>query len=120
MSMLDQDTARAILKLHPMCSACGWRKGGADSWNGKACKCGRWEPPLVRDASKEHPSDFDQPPTMRCAKCREVFERPFSEFFFRDRNGPCGWRKWCKACYSEAPSILRRNRRTATLVTPNV
>lgn len=106
--------------LHPWCPTCGWRKGGTDSWSGKACKCGLWEPPIVRDASKEHPSDVNQPPTMRCARCRDVFERPFAEFFFRDRNGPFGWRRWCKACYSEAPSILKRSRQAAALVTPNV
>ena len=28
------------LSLTPMCNTCGWRKGGLDSWNGQACKCG--------------------------------------------------------------------------------
>jgi hypothetical protein len=28
------------LSLTPMCNTCGWRKGGLDSWNGLACKCG--------------------------------------------------------------------------------
>lgn len=32
--------------LHPYCRACGWRKGGPDSWDGKRCKCGLYEPPL--------------------------------------------------------------------------
>jgi hypothetical protein len=32
-------------KLHPFCRKCGWRKGGIDSWDGKACKCGHSEPP---------------------------------------------------------------------------
>lgn len=31
---------------HPYCNACGWRKGGVDSWTGRACKCGHWEPPI--------------------------------------------------------------------------
>lgn len=56
-----------------------------------------------------HPSNaVPQPPTLRCTRCRDVFEPPFCEFFYRDWNGPFGWRKWCKACYSEAPSIVRR------------
>jgi hypothetical protein len=55
-----------------------------------------------------HPCTSSQPPTLRCAHCREVFEPPFEEFFYRDCNGPFGWRKWCKACYSEAPSIVKR------------
>lgn len=33
-------------RLHPFCKACGWRKGGTDSWDGKACKCGHSEPPI--------------------------------------------------------------------------
>jgi len=32
--------------LHPFCNTCGWRKGGLDSWNGRACKCRLWEPPM--------------------------------------------------------------------------
>ena len=31
---------------HPYCQICGWRKGGMDSWDGKSCKCGDWEPAL--------------------------------------------------------------------------
>lgn len=33
-------------QLHPFCKICGWRKGGPDSWDGKACKCGHSEPPM--------------------------------------------------------------------------
>lgn len=29
-----------VMPLHPFCNKCGWRKGGVDSWNGRACKCG--------------------------------------------------------------------------------
>lgn len=25
---------------HRFCKVCGWRQGGIDSWDGKACKCG--------------------------------------------------------------------------------
>jgi hypothetical protein len=32
--------------FRPFCKACGWRKGGVDSWNGSACKCGHSEPPI--------------------------------------------------------------------------
>jgi hypothetical protein len=34
--------------LSPFCKVCGWRKGGRDSWNGKACKCGHSAPPMER------------------------------------------------------------------------
>lgn len=33
-----------LVPLHPYCGRCGWRKGGQDSWNGKACKCGHFAP----------------------------------------------------------------------------
>lgn len=32
--------------LHPYCYTCGWRKGGMDSWDGRACKCGHAAPPI--------------------------------------------------------------------------
>lgn len=35
------------LSLTPMCNACGWRKGGLDSWNGNACKCGHSSPTFL-------------------------------------------------------------------------
>jgi hypothetical protein len=38
-------------RLHPMCNECGWRKGGVDSWNGRACKCGFAAPPMRVDAA---------------------------------------------------------------------
>ena len=31
---------------HPFCFVCNWRKGGIDSWDGVACKCGHSEPPI--------------------------------------------------------------------------
>lgn len=31
----------------PYCNTCGWRKGGVDSWNGTACKCGHTAEPIV-------------------------------------------------------------------------
>jgi hypothetical protein len=31
-------------KFYPFCMACNWRKGGVDSWDGFACKCGFSEP----------------------------------------------------------------------------
>jgi len=36
-------------RLHPLCYSCGWRKGGTDSWDGAACKCGHSEPALAPD-----------------------------------------------------------------------
>lgn len=34
--------------LRPYCNACGWRKGGPDSWDGARCKCGFNELPITR------------------------------------------------------------------------
>jgi hypothetical protein len=46
------------MTLHPYCNACGWRKGGVDSWNGRACKCGHSEPAirLIDDQPMEQPN----------------------------------------------------------------
>lgn len=38
-------------RKHPQCHKCGWRMGGVDSWNGRACKCGHYEPPFPADPS---------------------------------------------------------------------
>lgn len=40
------------LSMHPMCNTCGWRKGGLDSWNGRACKCG-FSAPTFREILSE-------------------------------------------------------------------
>lgn len=36
--------------LRPFCTVCGWRKGGTDSWDGVACKCGKTAGPLPHDS----------------------------------------------------------------------
>lgn len=33
-------------QFRPFCNICGWRKGGPDSWDGKACKCKHTELPI--------------------------------------------------------------------------
>lgn len=38
-------------RLHPFCRKCGWRRGGVDSWDGRACKCGVSELPYQPCAS---------------------------------------------------------------------
>jgi len=43
---LQTEQRRAAARLHPYCNVCGWRKGGLDSWNGRACKCRLSEPPM--------------------------------------------------------------------------
>jgi len=40
--------------LRPFCQACGWRKGGPDSWDGVACKCKFTEPPIERVEDVHH------------------------------------------------------------------
>ena len=37
---------KALNELRPLCEKCGWAKGGLDSWNGHACKCGEYAPPI--------------------------------------------------------------------------
>lgn len=41
--------------FHPYCKDCGWRMGGVDSWDGKACKCGHSEAPIRRVAAHNGP-----------------------------------------------------------------
>jgi hypothetical protein len=49
---------------------------------------------------------------IRCSKCLEPLPATAS-YFYRDRNGPHGFRSVCKACYSELPSIMRRTEERA-------
>jgi hypothetical protein len=44
LSPLTAGLSEKELSLTPMCNICGWRKGGLDSWNGRACKCGHSSP----------------------------------------------------------------------------
>jgi hypothetical protein len=52
---LTEGLSEKQLDLTPMCKECGWRKGGLDSWNGLACKCGFISPTfrflLLKDGS---------------------------------------------------------------------
>lgn len=41
---MAEQLLRAV--LHPFCKGCGWRKGGVDSWDGRACKCGHSDAPI--------------------------------------------------------------------------
>lgn len=50
--------SNTLKPLHPWCDRCGWRKGGVDSWNGRACKCGQSLPPLQMDAEWEESTGF--------------------------------------------------------------
>jgi hypothetical protein len=44
MRVIEYDDTK---RLHPFCNACGWRKGGIDSWDGVRCKCGHAAPPMT-------------------------------------------------------------------------
>jgi len=50
---MDKQGRTTVVKaeLHPFCNECGWRKGGRDSWNGRACKCGFYEPPFSAETN---------------------------------------------------------------------
>lgn len=45
---MQQQTAS---RLYPYCNVCGWRKGGVDSWNATACKCGYHAQPFAVTAA---------------------------------------------------------------------
>ena len=48
----------SLKPLHPFCNVCGWRKGGIDSWDGRACKCGLSMLPMEMDAEWEEKTGF--------------------------------------------------------------
>jgi hypothetical protein len=49
------------MKLRPYCNKCGWRKGGPDSWDGVACKCGHTEPPYdTLEEKRDHVSKLSR------------------------------------------------------------
>lgn len=50
------------LALHPYCNDCGWRQGGADSWDGVKCKCGKTAPSFKRlfDRLERHEERADR------------------------------------------------------------
>lgn len=56
--------------FHPFCKVCGWRKGGRDSWDGKACKCGHYEPSIEPIPDPVPPGHG---PTCWCDTCDVYF-----------------------------------------------
>ncbi len=59
--------------VHPYCKVCGWRKGGRDSWDGFACKCGHSEPAIRRvDVARQVSCVFEAYGGPRCTdRCME-------------------------------------------------
>jgi hypothetical protein len=50
------------------CPVCGWRKGGEDSWNGVACKCGHsidFQRILAEAAKRKQAKDAAKPYVQR-------------------------------------------------------
>lgn len=47
--VMARSASSARATLYPFCSICGWRRGGQDSWDGKACKCGLSSEPIRQD-----------------------------------------------------------------------
>lgn len=47
---------RPLKPLHSYCQDCGWRKGGPDSWDGLACKCGHSAPAMTPVLTDEEPT----------------------------------------------------------------
>lgn len=41
-------------RLRPFCHTCGWRKGGLDSWDGNACKCGYRALPMAMTGEQNY------------------------------------------------------------------
>lgn len=64
--------AKAAAKLgmtYPMCRDCNWRKGGVDSWDGFACKCGHTSAAFVRCGACQA--------FVRCGACHGLGTVPY-------------------------------------------
>ncbi|MNZ06736.1 hypothetical protein D3C78_234930 [compost metagenome] len=48
--------------------------------------------------------------TKTCRTCHEELPAD-AEFFYRSRRSPDGLRSECKVCYSELPSVQKRNQK---------
>ena len=73
------------MTAHGFCRDCGWRKGGHDSWDGHACRCGHSDPPIPpaqTQAARRHacimPGCSVVVPhgVTRCDPCRGADEAP--------------------------------------------
>lgn len=56
------------LPLHEFCVVCGWRKGGLDSWDGRACKCGLRGPLMCNVCGGPAPAE-SRCTNGRCGAC---------------------------------------------------
>lgn len=55
-------------------------------------------------------AEHDDEPMKVCSKCSDSLPAD-TEFFYRNRRSKDGLRSVCKACYSELPSVQKRNQR---------
>lgn len=74
-SYLDLRVTSMTNALHPFCSKCGWRMGGLDSWNGRACKCGHSAPPM----DVNHPVDVVKDVAAHVYPNNDLDEASFAE-----------------------------------------
>jgi hypothetical protein len=61
---------------HPYCNVCGWRKGGTDSWNGFACKCGDSAPAIQPVEPKTEKAKLVGSPKYRLLLPEDIGPRP--------------------------------------------
>jgi len=54
----------------------------------------------------------DDEPMKHCPRCDDDWPAT-PDFFFRHKGKPDGFRRECKACYYENPSVKRRGKRRA-------
>lgn len=76
----------------PICHVCGWRKGGVDSWDGKACKCGLSEP--ARDVGDRaitdtRPEGIYMIVTLSCGHEKRVQYEVWRDRYKNVRTAPC-------------------------------
>lgn len=55
-------------------------------------------------------AEYDDGAIKVCRKCSDSLPAD-TEFFYSDSRSKDGLRSVCKVCYSELPSVLKRNQR---------
>jgi len=71
---LGQGLTEAQLSLRPFCYVCNWRKGGLDSWNGHACKCGHQAPTFreLFNAARSADGGMERNAAGECSACASL------------------------------------------------
>lgn len=56
-----------MIPQYVLCRTCGWRQGGLDSWNGRACKCGHASAPQTTCSACNYSGIIDRKVCPTCS-----------------------------------------------------